>query len=105
VTGGEEIREDIELDAGGILVVRVKDPGGRPLQKVKVGLSDEEGEPARYWIRGQDRAETDENGELRLTGLEPGRYRLSLHIEAELWESRQVEVPAGEQVVEIEIDR
>jgi len=105
VKNGEETRQDIELDAGGRFELRVTDPDGKPLSTVKVGLTDDQGTPARYWIIGQDRARTDEDGVLILAGIPPGSYRLSLHIKDQLWESRQVEIPAGESKLVIEIDR
>ncbi len=105
VINGEETRQDIELDAGGRFELRVTDPDGKPLSAVKVGLADDQGVPARYWISGQDRARTDEDGVLTLTGVPPGSYRLSLHIKDQLWESRQVDIPAGESKLVIEIDR
>ena len=105
VEGGEEIREDIELDAGGWFELRVTNLAGDSLSGVKVSLTDEDGEPARYWISGRERAETDESGVLKLTGIPPGRYQLSLHIKDELWEARQVDIPAGESTTEVRIDR
>ncbi len=104
--GGREVRQDVTLDAGGRFDLRVTGLDGKPLSKVRVGLADEGGEPARYWIEGHDRrTATNEKGELSLTGIPPGRYRLSLHIKEELWESRPVDIVAGTNALTIEIDR
>lgn len=103
VKNGEDDRQDINLDAGGLFELLVTDPDGSPLDSVKVSLTDMEGAPASYWVA--DRAQTDEAGVLIMKGIPPGNYRLSLHIEKELWDSRQVEIPAGESKLVIEIDR
>jgi len=105
VQSGQEIRRDLTLDAGGRFDLLVTGLDGQPLSRVKVGLAEEEGEPASYWIEGHDRTATNEKGKLSLTGIPPGRYRLSLHIKDELWESRPVDIAAGANALTIEIDR
>jgi hypothetical protein len=66
------------LKTGGRIYISVKDDDERPIPGIRIGLTDDSGQPARYWVDGGGPAKTGGDGTLVLTGLTAGTYHLSL---------------------------
>lgn len=102
---GEEREVDLLLTEGASLSLLVTSRGtGEPVEDVGVALAHETGESARYWIKDRQDARTDGEGRLRMVGISPGRYRLSLYSGATRLDMRVLDL-TGVEEVEIAVDR
>lgn len=96
VRAGESVKADLVLKVGGRLLVTVRDAEGDPVRGARIGLLDEDGGTARFWVEDRGRTETGADGTIELIGLHPGRYRVVAVSGAARGESAPVEVRDGE---------
>jgi len=71
---------ELALRRGGVLLVRVQDPGGRPVAGVGIAhLNPGEAEDNEGWSSITAEKKTDDKGEARFERLRPGVHRFVLH--------------------------
>ncbi|MCB9915354.1 MAG: carboxypeptidase regulatory-like domain-containing protein [Planctomycetes bacterium] len=69
---------ELALARGGTVVVRVLDPGGRPVAGAEVRHHEPEAEPGRVVFGGPGGSKTDADGTLTFANLVPGRHAFEL---------------------------
>jgi hypothetical protein len=84
---GKESEVEIRLAEGAAIELVVRDRLDRPFAGVGISLAAEDGAPARYWMEEGGKSVTGADGRLRLFGIAPGRYLLTLSVGSE-WRER-----------------